>query len=281
MFKNVSIIRKLNSETSERVEYLADVVERAAADCNLPVGDIRTKDTLLIAIGGDGTMLEAMRQAVLNGATCLGINLGRVGFLTDLSLEESVMQAGLYYKLCDIMTDEIGTWVEERRLLMAYRPSPDKVVHVAGNEVSVSTKYSDSMICYQLKIGNMSAGVHRANSVLVTSATGSTAYSLSAGGALMMPDLRSMQIVPVAPLTMTSRPIVVPSHVEIEITAWGGPISVRYDGQVDKAIDDTVYTKEDPFVIKVGTFAHPAKLLHLDGWNYFDVLTQKLGWMKE
>lgn len=281
MFKNISIVRKLNSETSEKVQQVVNVVQEAATACDLPINDIRTDDTLLIAIGGDGTMLEAMRQSVFNGAVCIGINLGRVGFLTDLSLEESMLDANLYYQLCDIILGQANVWVEKRRMLFAKRPDLVNFSQIAGNEVSVSSRYSDTMICYQLKIGNMTAGMHRANSVMVASATGSTAYSLSAGGALMMPDLRSMQIVPVAPLTMTSRPIVVPSHVEVEIRAWGGPISVRYDGQVDKYCNKTVHTEENPFVIQVTTAAHSANLLHLADWNYFDILTQKLGWQKE
>lgn len=278
MFKNIAPILKLNSETDSRVQTVLNYLVTAAAHADIKVDySLKTDETLLVAIGGDGTMLEAMRQSVLNGATCLGINLGRVGFLTDLSVQGRT-PSQFIYTLTDILTAAADTWVEERRVLVA---NTDNGIGVAGNEVSVSTKTSDSMICYRLKIGNMVAGIHRANAIMVSTATGSTAYSLSAGGALMMPDLASVQIVPVAPLTLTSRPIVVPSHVPIQIEAWGGPISVRFDGQVEKNTTDTVYTKEKPFTVRFNTFAHPAKLLHLDGWNYFDVLTEKLGWIRE
>lgn len=278
MFKHVTIVPKLNAPDSRRVQEVVDSVTIAAKDANLDVGFHRDAETIIVAIGGDGTMLEAMRASATTGAACLGINLGRVGFLTDINIETMTPYA-FHNLLVGIFSGWINTWVEERRLLSGLgSDSPWSVL--AGNEISVSTKESDSMICYRLKIGNMIAGVHRANSIMVSTATGSTAYSLSAGGSLMMPDLSSMQIVPVAPLTLTSRPIVVPSHHDVTIEAWGGPIAVRFDGS-HHTDSDQPYTKAYPYSIQISSYASPARLLHLEGWNYFDVLTQKLGWIKE
>lgn len=152
---------------------------------------------------------------------------------------------------------------------------------IAGNEIGVAPVHSDSMICYRLEIGGMDAGVHRANAILASTATGSTAYSLSAGGALMVPDVNSIQLVPVAPLTMTSRPIVVAGKSKVKITAWGGDIAVRCDGQVVNLQHTLKYTQKHPFEIQITTHKKRVKILHLKGWNFFEMLTQKLGWQKE
>jgi NAD+ kinase len=219
-------------------------------------------------------MLEAMRVAARADATAIGVNLGRIGFLTDISVQEHLTHAiaAAILRLTD-------TFIEERLLL---EPSFGNMLAI--NEVSISQLYADAMITYRLIIGDVDAGVHRANGLLISTPTGSTAYSLSVGGALMLPEMDAIQIVPVAPSTMTSRPIIVPSTTSIQLQVWGGAVTVRADGQIlDTApvSKDSTPSKSDPYKLTVKPYARKAKVLHFSGWNFFDVLTEKLGWKHE
>lgn len=275
MFYSVHVVRKLNSESDPIVQAVARAVEQTAAANHVRVVDIEDihPSTLIVAVGGDGTMLQAMRLAAQHDATSLGINLGHLGFLTELSIQDC--RPSLEHVIGSILTNSIPTHVEERTVLATSLSDAT----LACNEVSVSQLYSDSMITYHLRVGQISAGIHKANSILVSTATGSTAYSLSAGGALMMPDLDAIQIVPVAPMTMTSRPIIVGPTSIITLEVWGNGIAVRNDGQI-LVSNDQAFTKSGPFTFQIRSYIRKAKILHLDEWNFFNVLTEKLGWIK-
>lgn len=277
-FTSIFLVPKLNAAKDPTILRIVDLITDTAERLNVRIIEGRTdtelgENTLVVAIGGDGTMLEAMRIAAEANATAIGVNLGRIGFLTDISLEEHLTHAIAAALLC--LTD---TFVEERILLKTSINST-----LAVNEVSVSRLYADSMITYQLRVGNVDAGVHRANGILVATPTGSTAYSLSVGGALMMPDMKAIQIVPVAPSTMTSRPIIVPARMPIELLVWGGDVTVRADGQIVDTTQegDKVPTRDNPYRLTIAPYKHTANILHFDGWNFFDVLTEKLGWKHE
>ena len=230
--------------------------------------------TLIVAIGGDGTMLQAMRTAAWHDATAVGINLGRVGFLTDINSSESQFNFETFFT--NLLTGSNISFVEQRTMLWIARGTKPSL---AGNEVSISRTGSDSMIEYSIYVDRSAVGTHRANSILISTAAGSTAYALSAGGALMLPSLDAFQIVPVAPLTLTSRPIVVPGNSLITIEAWASGISVRADGNVIEETNQT-FTRENPFSITLQAFERRCKVLHLDGWNFFGILSEKLGWSR-
>lgn len=276
-FNRYFVVPKLNSENGPAVQRVIDVIEKTATQMGAFRTDANniTPVTLVIAIGGDGTMLEAMRIAAKNDAVAIGINLGRVGFLTEIANQQHLAHA-----LAAAFSLRTDTFVEERTLLTT---STDPAVPVC-NEVSVSQLYADSLITYRLWIGDMDAGVHRANGILVSTPTGSTAYTLSVGGALMMPGMEAIQVAPVAPSTMTSRPIIVPASTHVRLQVWGGHITVRADGQVigscegDCAINAT---KTNPYEVSINAYERKAKILHFSGWNFFDVLTEKLGWKHE
>lgn len=274
-FNTFFVVPKLNSEHDPKVQAVLEVIRKTAKQMGsheVTIVDIRP-NTLIIAIGGDGTMLEAMRVSARTGATAIGVNLGRIGFLTEVD-----NQRQLAHTIAAAFLLRTDTFVEERILLETSVGNA-----LAVNEVSVSQLYADSMITYQLRVGNVNAGIHRANGILIATPTGSTAYSLSVGGALMMPDMKAIQIVPVAPSTMTSRPIIVPSRTPVELLVWGGDVTVRTDGQiVDTAQEgDKVPTRDNPYRLTIAPYKHTANILHFDGWNFFDVLTEKLGWKHE
>jgi NAD+ kinase len=272
MFYSIHIIHKLNAQSDPVVNAVAASIAAVAKTCDIAVVDRLDihPHTLVIAVGGDGTMLEAMRIAARYDATALGVNLGRVGFLSDFNIKDP-RYGTLEDVLHGLLTGARPYYVEDRMVLVTNIDDNQ----IAGNEVSISPKLSDSMLTYHLKVGGISAGIHRANSLLVATANGSTAYSLSAGGALMMPGLNAMQIVPVAPMTMTSRPLIVSGDTTVTVAARGRDLTVRADGQV------IFETADDALELSIRRYLRPAKVLHLSEWNYFDALTQKLGWIKE
>lgn len=276
-FNTFHVVPKLNSENEPSVQSALDVIRKTAnqvGSYEVKAVDIRP-NTLIVAVGGDGTMLEAMRISASTGATAIGVNLGRIGFLTEID-----NQRHLAHAISAALTLRTDTFVEERLLLKPFIDGAPPAV----NEISVSQLYADALITYRLRIGNMDAGVHRANGILIATPTGSTAYTLSVGGSLMLPEMDAIQIVPVAPATMTSRPIIVPSNTPIELQVWGGDITVRADGQVIDPVagwHPPPSTKIAPYRLLIGACETKAKVLHFSGWNFFDVLTEKLGWKHE
>lgn len=274
-FNSVHIVPKLNAAEDPAITKVVSLIVDTVGRLNVRAvtRDGIQADTLVIAVGGDGTMLEAMRLAAHADATAIGVNLGRIGFLTDVSAHQHLTHAiaAAILRLTD-------TFIEERMLLST---SINDVLAI--NEVSVSQLYADSLITYRLRIGDVDAGIHRANGLLISTPTGSTAYSLSVGGALMMPEMDAIQIVPVAPATMTSRPIIVPSSTHIEMHVWGGDVTVRADGRIleDMIVEGWKPSKADPYKVTIKPYVNKAKILHFSGWNFFDVLTEKLGWKHE
>jgi NAD+ kinase len=263
-FTSFHIIPKLNEETQEVAESVR-TVKRVASRNGIPVVDVSgiNEGTLSIVLGGDGTMLEGMRRTARYGGVVMGVNLGNVGFLTDFSARDSTYP--LEYKLQGIIED-CDTLEFEERILINWKS------HIAANEFIISNKRSDGLISYSLKIGNMDAGEHKATSLIIGSPSGSTAYSLAAGGGLILPSMGLFQILPLAPMSMSSRPIIVPSYEEIKICVKSkDEICVRFDGQIAECPprgEQLVFTQ----------FPHKARILHNLGWNFFDMLSTKLSW---
>lgn len=299
MFDTIFFVRKLGSEKSKPVcsviSYLTTTIDNFNREelVHKKVKIITNKKqltprSLIVAVGGDGTMLYAMRLAYTYSAFALGVNLGRVGFLTDYTpTTDEPMPTGIY--LAQGMNQLRNEFREVLYLLTEIRAgtapkSENRFVarlnneFVACNEFSIGSELGDTIITYHLSVGGHDAGVHRANSVLVATPTGSTAYTLSAGGALMMPNMAALQIVPVAPLTMTSRPIIVDASARVEVRAWGNNVIVRADGT--KVMGPIKTDKNNPAVFSI-QLAGSVRIFHPRGWNYFDVLTNKLGWIKE
>lgn len=277
MFNSIHIVPKINAATHERVDHVASQLRQAAIAAGVDiVGNVTnlgpdrpaiTDRTLVVAVGGDGTMLEAMRRASRSKAVALGVNLGRVGFLTDIDASIDIR-----HLMWSILNGSYKLSVQDRMLLTT-DVAPDAI---ACNEIAVSSATPDAMITYRLVVDGYNAGVHRANCIMASTSTGSTAYAMSAGGALMMPDLQAIQIVPVAATTMTSRPIVVSPTSVITLEILEDSAYVRADGQ-------RIATTPSQPVSKITIKRHDltARVAHIEGWNYFDMLTKKLGWACE
>lgn len=223
----------------------------------------------VIVFGGDGTMLSIARTLAAYGAPLIGINQGHLGFLTDITVE------AMYDAVAEILS---GQYVaEDRILLKAQVRRAGGVVFdaVAFNDVVVGKGGMGRLIDMEVAINGEFVYNQRSDGLIVTTPTGSTAYSLSAGGPIVHPTLEAVALVPICPHTLTARPIVVSSESRIEIRLnQTDDARVHFDGQqhFDLQSGDQVW------VTRAG---RPVTLLHPHSYSYYDTLREKLLWGKK
>ena len=221
---------------------------------------------LAIVIGGDGTMLNIARTLSPHQVPLVGVNQGRLGFLTDLTLEN--MQDSMA-----AMLD--GKFITEQRLLLSARVLRDDVEVFSGlafNEVAVHRNHVGSMVEFEVRIDGEYLYNQRADGLIVATPTGSTAYAMSAGGPILHPSLDALELVPVCPHTLSNRPIVVKGSSVLEILMHRtGDIRVRFDSHTnyDLELHDKIIVTRHP---------EPACLLHPVGHSYYHTLREKLLW---
>ncbi len=284
-FKTVGIIGKYGdpgvSDTIRQLSlYLQEcgltVLLDAASTDSLPRHEFETVDRselgersdLAIIVGGDGTLLTAARTLAHHDLPLLGINLGRLGFLVDISPDE--MSARL---------DEIlaGRYQEERRLLL------HTTIFHEGEQVSASEAFNDvvvhkwevaRMVEVETYIDGRFLTTMRSDGLIVSTPTGSTAYALSGGGPILHPTLNAMVLVPICPHTMSNRPIVIDGDSHIEIVVTDSPHShaqVTCDGQINLGL-----VSGDRICIRKHERA--VRLIHPAGHDHFEILRAKLHW---
>ena len=223
---------------------------------------------LAIVIGGDGTLLNAGRTLADADVPVLGINLGRLGFLVDVSPEEMTS------RLEEILG---GDYVEAPRFLLdAEVVRGDTTIGraVALNDVVLHVRDVVRMIEFDTYIDGHFVNTQRADGLVVSTPTGSTAYALSGGGPILHPGLDALVLVPVCPHTLSHRPIVVTgdSRIEVRVCAHNkDPAQVSFDGQANLDL-----MPEDR--IRITRKATPLRLLHPKGYDYFHILRAKLRW---
>ena len=219
-----------------------------------------------IVVGGDGTMLGVARQVAAHDLPLVGINQGRLGFITDVSL----------HQFADALTPMIaGDYVVEHRTMLegaVWRDGEQIFEGFAVNDVVVSRGGTSSMVELKIDIGGEFVANLRADGLILASPTGSTAYALSAGGPILHPSIGGWVLVPIAPHDLSNRPIVLPDSVEtsIEIVA-GRDASVNFDMQSLASLlhGDRVTVRRSP---------HQVRFLHPLGWSYYATLRRKLHW---
>jgi NAD+ kinase len=223
---------------------------------------------LVIAVGGDGTFLSAARAIARYDKPLIGINLGRLGFLVDISPNE------LPEKLHTILQ---GRFIEEKRYLLRTKILRDgEVIHeeTAVNEVAVHRWVTPSMIEIVTKIDNVFLNSQRSDGLIVSTPTGSTAYSLSGGGPILHPSLNALVLVPLNPHTLSNRPIVIDDSAEIEITFCqtkqiNALVTCDQIEIPEVLISDKILIKKDP---------KPIRILHPEDHDFFQILRKKLNW---
>lgn len=221
---------------------------------------------LAVVVGGDGTMLGIARQLARFDVPLVGINQGRLGFITDIALGE-------YRQALRPILD--GDYDEEPRAMLeggVEREGETIFESVALNDVIVSRGATAGMVELRVEIDGAFVAQLRADGLIVGSPTGSTAYALSAGGPILHPGVAGWVLVPIAPHDLTNRPIVVPDagEVQIEIVA-GRDASVNFDMQ---SLTSLLHGDR----ISVRRSAHRVRFLHPRGWSYYATLRAKLHW---
>lgn len=263
---SICIIKKLDDSQSDLVLKMSEVILNKANELGFLV-KTETDDcdsfTLFVAVGGDGTMIYAMKKALNVGAPVVGVNLGKVGFLAE------------YNDISFLSDIKHGNFKIEDRMVIQANIGQTEILAV--NEIVVSYMSFGSVLKYDLKIAESDAGQHRADGVIIATPTGSTGHAMSAGGAILDSTVKVLEIIPISPLTMSSRPIIVSSSKKVYIKPIKKndfPIVVKADGRTSLVIAEYVFDG----VIEISEHIHTVKLLHNSNWNFYNTLTEKLGW---
>jgi NAD+ kinase len=219
-----------------------------------------------IIVGGDGTMLGIARQLAPYDVPLIGINQGRLGFITDISLERMLPVLG------EMLDGQVES--ERRSLLQSavMRDGEQIFSALAFNDVVVTRGAGSGMAELMVEVDGRFMYNQRSDGLIVATPTGSTAYALSAGGPLLHPSLGGIVLVPIAPHALSNRPIVIPDSSEIVIEIVNGrDMSANFDMQSLASLQhgDRILIRRSEHTI---TFLHPA------GWSYYDTLRQKLHW---
>ncbi|MBI1771529.1 MAG: NAD kinase [Burkholderiales bacterium] len=233
---------------------------------NMPVPEIGKLADVAIVVGGDGTMLGIARQLAPYNIPLIGINQGRLGFITDIALD----------RMIPVITEMLdGKYVSERRSLLqaiVTRDGNQIFSGVAFNDIVVSRGAGSGMVELRVEVDGHFMYNQRSDGLIVSTPTGSTAYALSAGGPLLHPSLSGIAMVPIAPHALSNRPIVLPDSSEIVITIVAGrDISLNFDMQNFASLQH-----QDRII--VNRSAHTVTFLHPPGWNYYNTLREKLHW---
>jgi NAD+ kinase len=233
---------------------------------SLSVAGIGEHCDLGLVVGGDGTMLGIGRQLARYGIPLIGINQGRLGFITDIALE------GYQSALAPMLA---GEFTEDSRNLMHGQVMRDgRCVFdaLALNDVVVNRSATAGMVELRVEVDGRFVANQRADGLIIASPTGSTAYSMSAGGPILHPSIAGWVMVPIAPHNLSNRPIVLSqsSQIAIEVVA-GRDASANFDMQslASLLIGDRIMVRRSEHVLR---FLHPM------GWSYFDTLRHKLHW---
>lgn len=231
--------------------------------------EIAQKSDLIIVVGGDGTLLHAVRCMADQDVPLLGINLGRLGFLTDISPDN----------MHEILTEILdGKYEEEERFLLKAEVEQDGKPGTNGtafNDVVIHKWNVARMIEFETYVDGRFVENQRADGLIIATPTGSTAYALSGGGPLLDPALNALVMVPICPHTLSNRPIVVGGDCEIDIIICGrtDPNNVRITCDGNSSL---VSSSEER--IRIRKHEHTIRLIHPSGHDHFNLLRAKLGW---
>jgi len=285
-FKTVGIIGKYGSQDiSETLGNLIVILEKLGVTvltdtrtaARYPEQNLVGKNTvelgvrcdLVIAIGGDGTFLHAARDMAPWSKPMLGVNLGRLGFLTDITPDQTMEHC--------IATIFQGKYINDTRHLL------ESVIKREGKEINRALSLNDvvihkweaaRMIEFETKINGHFVSIQRSDGMIVSTPTGSTAYALSGGGPIVESGIDATLLVPICPHTLTNRPIVVSGKSKIEISLIGNEktkAQLTCDGQTttDLKVGD---------VAVITQYANPINLIHPDGYEPFTTWREKLHW---
>jgi NAD+ kinase len=269
-FENIIIVgRQDDPRVLEPLKLLTEYLTKAG------VGLLSNEETeradLIIAIGGDGTMLYASRLTRESGTPILGINRGRLGFLADVTPDEMIASV-----------DQVlnGNYSTDSRLLLEarlQRESEEDQVAYALNDVVLQRRETGRMVDFETRIGGQYVNTHSGDGLIIATPTGSTAYALSCGGPIIEPQLDAVVVVPVCPHTLTDRPIVVSANQSIEVA-----LLERDDTKAEVTVDGFSMGSIDPTdKLQISAANSRVTLVHPPGYDFYEILRSKLFWGRD
>ncbi len=253
-----------------KINAIVDAETSSCIDAGVPGVQrevLATKVDLLLVLGGDGTLLSAARALRGHNIPILGVNLGGLGFLTSVTLDE------LYPVLEQVIAGKYRT--SDRMMLQATISHDGQIAgpHLALNDAVVNKSAMARMLDFDVYVDESHVGRYRADGLIIATPTGSTAYSLAAGGPIVNPDLDVLVITPICPHMLTNRPLVIAgaSQVSVDLSAADDPVYLTLDGQTGAQLGlghRVTITKSETKV----------RLVRPIGKTYFEVLRSKLRW---
>ncbi|WP_131990175.1 NAD(+)/NADH kinase [Chthoniobacter flavus] len=231
------------------------------------MGDLReSKADMVIAVGGDGTLLQAAHRFRGSPVPILGVNIGYLGFITSVTSE------GIRRQLSRVLN---GDFVVSERTAIEVLISGEKKA-VAGwalNDAIITRGSNPHMISVNASIGKRRLTKYRCDGLIIATPTGSTAYSLAAGGPIISPECSVLTVTPICPQALTNRSVVIDSTepIEIRLDRASGPAELQVDGMRIAKLENT-------HTITVKTASAPVPIAFLPEINYYDVLAEKLQW---
>lgn len=286
-FKNIAIIGKPGSSSVSAyvirlADYLISIECKVFVDCHTHGDTFISKECivgkldnwlsevdLVIAIGGDGTLLSVARLVIDYNIPVIGVNQGKLGFMTDIPSDDMI-------EALEKIVVGLNYTQEERSLIRAdiYRNDNKVYSAIALNDVVISRGAIGNMIEFDMCIDSQFVLSQKSDGVIFSTPTGSTAYSLAAGGAILHPQANVFSIIPICPQSLTNRPLVISDSSIIEfVLARVNSTQIHFDGQecFDLQLNDKVILKKYPKTLKL---VHPVE------YNYYRTLRKKLDWSK-
>lgn len=269
-FKKIAIVCKADDPRIQEPLKILTTHLGESGRTLLSQDDVGASD-LVIAIGGDGTMLYASRLVRESGTPILGINRGRLGFLADVTPDEVI---------ASVDSVLAGEYSEDSRLLLEARlvgPAEKQITAYALNDVVLQRVETGRMVDFKTYIGGAYVNTHSGDGLIVATPTGSTAYSLSCGGPILEPQLDAIAIVPICPHTLSDRPIVVTADQAVEVT-----LLERDDTLAEITVDGFLMGSIKPEdKLTISAAKNRVTLLHPPGYNFYGILRSKLLWGRD
>ena len=223
----------------------------------------------IICVGGDGTILKASSYVKNMGIPIIGINTGRLGFLAKIKAVEidNVIQA---------ITKKKYTISEKTLLSVSYKnKKQENKLGVALNELSITRKNTTSLITIETKLNDEYLNTYWADGLIIATPTGSTGYSLSCGGPIIMPESKNLVITPIAPHNLNARPLVIPDNTNITLKISGR------ENEFFVSLDSKITTLSNEMLILIKKAPYKIKMIQLDNDNFLQTLRDKLYWGKD
>ena len=284
-FKKVAVLgrhtdSRVSGPMTALVEHLTKVgIEVLAGDemsldlpvTRMPETELSEAADLIIAIGGDGTMLYAGSLARDCGTPLLGINRGRLGFLADVTPDEMISSV-----------DQIlgGKFTLESRLLLDAKlttATGTTITATGFNDVVLQRHGTGRMVDFEASVGHQFVNTHSGDGLIIATPTGSTAYALSCGGPIIEPQLDAIVVVPICPHTLTDRPIVISANQTIEVR-----LLERADTQAEVAVDGHAIGAIRPDdTLTISPSGNRIQLIHPPGYDFYEILRSKLLWGRD